>query len=332
MKLQFLNRFQREPITLATAALIAGAANAAAAGGQAVATGKMNRKNRRFAERMYIRQQQDARTQWDMQNAYNSPTQQMQRLREAGLNPHLIYGSGGATSNAAPINQVPFDMPQQQVPQIGNIGAAIGDTVSQYIEARRFQAQNKLVDAQTLKTLTEIDLTKLTIEQKTALFDTQKQLLGNLAQGKAVETEVLKARNTREEQTTAAGLTKTAAETESILQGISSSLTNQELTKVMIANGKSDLKTKDQARAYTQEQITQLQKDGKIKDFEIALNKLGLTKSDPNYARVLTLGVKNAIGAKPTAEETQWIKKTFGQKAGAILDAIFSKNFWLGGK
>lgn len=31
---------------------------------------------------------------WNMQNAYNTPAQQMQRFRDAGLNPNLIYGKG----------------------------------------------------------------------------------------------------------------------------------------------------------------------------------------------------------------------------------------------
>ena len=39
---------------------------------------------------------------WHMQNAYNAPIAQMQRLREAGLNPRLIYGqqSGMASGKA----------------------------------------------------------------------------------------------------------------------------------------------------------------------------------------------------------------------------------------
>lgn len=31
---------------------------------------------------------------WDLQNVYNSPREQMQRFKDAGLNPHLIYGRG----------------------------------------------------------------------------------------------------------------------------------------------------------------------------------------------------------------------------------------------
>ena len=37
---------------------------------------------------------------WNMQNQYNSPTAQMSRLRQAGLNPNLVHGSG-VTGNSA---------------------------------------------------------------------------------------------------------------------------------------------------------------------------------------------------------------------------------------
>ena len=39
-------------------------------------------------------QNQWARENWNMQNQYNTPQNQMARFKEAGLNPHLIYGQG----------------------------------------------------------------------------------------------------------------------------------------------------------------------------------------------------------------------------------------------
>lgn len=36
---------------------------------------------------------------WNMQNAYNDPVAQMQRLARAGLNPNLVYGGGNVTGN-----------------------------------------------------------------------------------------------------------------------------------------------------------------------------------------------------------------------------------------
>lgn len=53
---------------------------------------------------------------WHMQNAYNSPEEQMKRFGAAGLNPHLIYGQG-SSGNA---NQ----MPQYQPPNIQMQGAS----------------------------------------------------------------------------------------------------------------------------------------------------------------------------------------------------------------
>lgn len=38
---------------------------------------------------------------WQLQNEYNTPAAQMARLRDAGLNPHLVYGSGSVTGNTA---------------------------------------------------------------------------------------------------------------------------------------------------------------------------------------------------------------------------------------
>lgn len=60
-----------------------------------------NIQQQAFASYMYERQRKDALADWNMQNAYNAPAAQMQRLREAGLNPNLVYGKGAdATAGA----------------------------------------------------------------------------------------------------------------------------------------------------------------------------------------------------------------------------------------
>jgi hypothetical protein len=46
---------------------------------------------------------------WNMQNAYNTPKQQMQRFAEAGLNPNLIYKQ---SNEAAPIRSTDYVAPQ----------------------------------------------------------------------------------------------------------------------------------------------------------------------------------------------------------------------------
>nr|AXH75631.1 MAG: DNA pilot protein [Microviridae sp.] len=61
--------------------------------------------SRKYNQRMYEKQRTDALTDWNMQNQYNSPAAQMERLKAAGLNPNLVYGDGGATMASAPIRQ-----------------------------------------------------------------------------------------------------------------------------------------------------------------------------------------------------------------------------------
>lgn len=62
-------------------------------------------KGQKDTNRTNIKLAQDARAHdvnmWHLQNAYNTPEMQMQRLKEAGLNPNLIYGSGQASTGNA---------------------------------------------------------------------------------------------------------------------------------------------------------------------------------------------------------------------------------------
>lgn len=53
------------------------------------------------ANAVYKRQMADSINLWNMQNAYNSPLQQMLRFDEAGLNRMLVYGSGNVSGNAS---------------------------------------------------------------------------------------------------------------------------------------------------------------------------------------------------------------------------------------
>lgn len=62
-----------------------------------------NKKARKFAEKMYSKQRADALADWNMQNEYNSPQAQMQRLKAAGLNPNLVYGNGAEGNAPAPV-------------------------------------------------------------------------------------------------------------------------------------------------------------------------------------------------------------------------------------
>lgn len=86
------------------AAVITGAASLAGAGLSAYGSAQANKKGVALAREM----RQSDIDMWHKTNAYNSPIQQMQRLREAGLNPNLVYGNGAThTAQSAPSAKVP---------------------------------------------------------------------------------------------------------------------------------------------------------------------------------------------------------------------------------
>lgn len=84
-----------------------------------------NRANRRFSREMYERTKSDNLAFWNQQNAYNSPAAQMQRFKDAGLNPALIYGQG-TPGNAAPIPTPDVQRVDNRNPEFGNAVSAGG--------------------------------------------------------------------------------------------------------------------------------------------------------------------------------------------------------------
>lgn len=71
------------------------------AGANVVMANSANAKSKRAASRAAILDYVLTNQLMDKQNEYNKPINQMARLREAGLNPNLVYGDGGATMASA---------------------------------------------------------------------------------------------------------------------------------------------------------------------------------------------------------------------------------------
>ncbi|AZL83021.1 DNA pilot protein [Apis mellifera associated microvirus 36] len=109
--------------------------------------------NRQLAEYTY---QKDLEM-WNRQNAYNNPAAQMERLKAAGLNPNLVYGSGSAagntTGNLPRYNAPNVDYSSRQAP------IDIPSVIGMYQDFQLKQAQIENVKANTdmalERTLTE---------------------------------------------------------------------------------------------------------------------------------------------------------------------------------
>ena len=92
-------------ISLGLAAGIVGGAGLLGSALGSHSQSKTNRAQKELAELEFQRNKE----MWNLQNKYNHPIEQMSRLKQAGLNPNLVYGSGavGNTTSNAPNYKAP---------------------------------------------------------------------------------------------------------------------------------------------------------------------------------------------------------------------------------
>lgn len=113
---------------------------------------------------------------WKRENQYNTPAAQMQRYKEAGLNPNLIYGQGtpgnaGSIPNyQQPVTDVSLPLPQP-LAQAGNV-------ISNYQDMKLKQANTDNVKQMTQNAVTKNaqDILNLQFDKQ---FEWQRRLFEN---------------------------------------------------------------------------------------------------------------------------------------------------------
>lgn len=109
-------------------------------------------------ERAHKRDRQEALEDWNRQNEYNSPKNQMQRYKDAGLNPQLIYGQGTpGNASATPVQTQKSGNPTHRM-----------DLQAIYGEAKRLEANMQQVHqtVENLKTNQELMQTNIQLQNQ----------------------------------------------------------------------------------------------------------------------------------------------------------------------
>lgn len=107
------------------------------------------RQDRKFTREMFDKQTQVARENWQMMNEYNSPSAQMERLEAAGLNPNLVYGSGGVTGTTSLPQSSSFNGGYSTPPKFEVRG------LQDYLALSNYQKNMEVADAQIDKSRAE---------------------------------------------------------------------------------------------------------------------------------------------------------------------------------
>lgn len=123
----------------------------------------VNRQNQKYATEQLKTQRQWALSDWSKVNEYNHPTQQMQRYKEAGLNPNLIYGSAN-NSPSAMVRQTTQDAPRAEaqgiLQGIGQVGQGAQQALNTHFAQKSLENSTALTQAQILKMGAETARTK----------------------------------------------------------------------------------------------------------------------------------------------------------------------------
>lgn len=199
---------------------------------------------------------------WHMMNQYNSPQAQMARFKEAGLNPHLIYGQGNA-GNAASI-QTPDVKGYSRAEASNHIRGL--DVFGDFTRFQNIQAQTDNLESQS------------ELASQNALLTAQRTANEAII-GKKSELDYGIAKELRDTQVEAA---KTALE--KAQRDVRKSDVEIKYLERSLPDRLKKLKV-DLDNAVIDGNIKRL--DSAIKAFEVELNKHGFTKSDSKFWRLL---------------------------------------------
>lgn len=242
---------------------------------------KANDQSYQRAQESYDKQRRDNLTDWQTQNAYNHPSEQMKRMKEAGLNPAMMYGGGQGVTTA----QQPKSATQDS-PQVNPTTVDLGGIVGQFVQTMQMQQQtdnlrelNKLLELRQQRESLGNILTDLNIQRQDRALRMDDLKLGAMPKQIEYSLDSQRIKNNLANAQTQFSLDENQRRalltSQSLKEGVKRLLQmdlQRDLTKAQ----------KNQIEAA----IRNLDQDNKIKQFEIQLNKAGFTKGDPAYLRM----------------------------------------------
>lgn len=263
------------------------------AGTQAIASGAGqifgNRARKKEAELAYKR----GIKFWHMQNKYNSPIEQMERFKAAGLNPNLIYGQGTAGNSSSSVQYNPSDQRDVEPQLSGALSTALAN--------RDFNLRQSQVNAEIDNVRAQTELTKARVNTEAV-----NQALKALGKDK-LATDLEKARAIMPYQLKVA---ENEAEA-------SNYLTQERVTKIAKMGQEQALNLLEQEYVKRKTTLAEQQNLNAIADWVYKnrtneLRALGISEKDPAWLKLLGLVAGDKIVGSTPAEKGKslwdWIR------------------------
>lgn len=255
--------------------------SAAGTGANIAATGANNRKQRQWNEMMYAKQRQDSLSDWAMQNEYNSPQAQMERLRNADLNPNLVYGTGAVANSSQQPRSASAGSYSPQTPNFD-----FSNSIQAFQDTRVNQAQYD--NLRMHQTLMAQDLIAKTLENRKRTVDAElKERLKEISyEAATMGNDLIKQRLINMETQQYNMLDENQRKWEVHQQAIP--ILKQRLLEAVlqVAEREQKVSLTEQQVAKIKKELDLMEKDGKLKDLEIQMREKGLTPGDPWYFRM----------------------------------------------
>lgn len=271
-----------DPATASTvASLVPSATGLISEVGNAFLTAQQNRKNREFALQQYEREKRDNQAQWHMQNEYNSPSAQMERLQLAGLNPNLVYGKG-ADNIAAPLVANRGQAPQGQAPRM--------DLSRPFSDYQNYALRKVQIDNQTVQ--------NTVIAQEAALKAAQTASIVQATSKSKFDLDL--ASELRQISANVAGeqLRKLQFDNnftiEKTEQFVAQKESNIQMAVEKVLSERANRANTEAQRNQIQAQIQNIKGSTALQSLDYQLKKNGINPNDPIYLRVLGRVLGNA--------------------------------------
>lgn len=286
---------------------------------------QINRENNAFNERMMQKQLDYNTDMWNKQNAYNAPSSQVQRLKEAGLNPYLMMSNGNQIGTASSANSASMASASGNANMqgfdpssgISNGVNAIGGAIANYIAAKK--AEGEIANMNMQNGLLQQQIIAMSKDNEYKSFMNDEMLRGfkfdNYKKSAEYENQLWSNRYQQETFNSDVGIKRLQEQNlanQNVIQGLTAlqmSLNNRQLQNEINAFPKRLKAELNEAYARAFSAFA----SGKASLSQCALNfKYGVTEllkqRGQHYENVITLRSLNSLvkTAKYTASQAKW--------------------------